>query len=101
MEMTFEEWKEKYKPFTDFPVDWVENPNPNTVWTMKAGDNGYEYLQSGVHYVNRIGYYETEVPYNDGEYVFITISEGYDEDEDEDDDWIEIEEESDSEEKGA
>lgn len=34
---------------------------PNKVWTLVDGDNGHIYVTEGFHFVNRIGYFITEV----------------------------------------
>jgi hypothetical protein len=36
--------------------------NPLTIWTIIEGDNGDSFLQSGFHYVNRLGYIITKNP---------------------------------------
>ena len=37
---------------------------PNHVWTLVEGDGG-TYVVNGYHLVNRIGYFVTQVPYDD------------------------------------
>lgn len=73
--MTFKEWKEKYKPiqnpdsfegdifFETFGNDLqkVISQNPACIWTDLAC-NGYNWIENGVHFVNRLGYYVTEIP---------------------------------------
>ena len=35
---------------------FVRQQDPSTVWTLVDGDDGDQYLLSGFHFVNRIGY---------------------------------------------
>lgn len=93
--MTFDEWEEKYKPiknpFTgDIFFETIEDEfaivaksNPLTVWTDMDCD-GYNYIMSGKHFVNRMGYYITEVPYKEGEMDIIIILSTPDDEEPED-----------------
>lgn len=79
-EMTEDEWIATYKPIinhidknasfdgTMFETygdeeEFVENyPDSNCVWTYADGDDGGTYIFNGWHFVNRIGYFITEVP---------------------------------------
>ena len=85
------EWAEKFKPIknhlvndpdqqmfetygeeVEFVISKVEE---NKVWTWADGDY-CSYVSNGYHYVNRIGYYVCEVPYDeDTEYEIITSTE--------------------------
>lgn len=60
-------------------------PNPNCIWTYGDGDDGGTYIWNGWSYVNRIGYFITEVPFQDGEEIQIPIMEAED-----DEDWEEV-----------
>lgn len=40
--------------------------NPLTVWTLLEGDDGNCHINQGWHYVNRIGYFITMMPAEDG-----------------------------------
>lgn len=86
-EMTYEEWEVKYKPIPNHitgeccsfetygdELAFVCSQDPNTIWTEMDGDNGV-YLVSGYHYVNRIQYYVTEVPWQPDDDICITICE--------------------------
>jgi hypothetical protein len=79
IEMTLEEWKEKYKPIDELgnTVDKPNTDKPNTVWTLYATD-GYEWINSGIGMMNAVGYYECEIPYDDDEDIEISIKEGDD-----------------------
>jgi hypothetical protein len=91
---------EKYKPiknhFSSDPdqfmfetygdeVDYVILQDNKNVWTWVDGD-GSDLLVAGYHYVNRVGYYITELPWeDDDDYVLLSEEvecECYSEDED-------------------
>lgn len=38
----------------------------NRVWTLIDGEDGFLYVSAGMHFVNRIGYVVTEVPWETG-----------------------------------
>lgn len=84
-EMTYEEWELQYKPISNHitseccsfetygeELEFVKSQDPNTIWTEMDGDNGV-YIVSGYHYVNRIQYYITEIPWQED--TSITIAE--------------------------
>lgn len=79
--MTWEEFETTYKPIknsiTKYPSDtqlafetygeeqeFVFAQPDNVVWTEVDGDGGC-YIIAGKHFVNRIQYYVTEVPFHD------------------------------------
>jgi len=71
--MKEQEWLEKYIPIHDELNDtnlWdTKDPilkavKSNHVWTL-CDEGGDEYIIAGFHYVNRLGYYITEVPWED------------------------------------
>lgn len=89
--MTLDDWFDTYRPIANptgdsgFEVDGVSymfetygddlkkveaacQSTPKRVWTLVDGDDGELYVSSGFHYVNRLGYFLTEVDY-DGEPV--------------------------------
>ena len=87
--MTFEEWKAVYKPIKDcymfetygVEVAFVKEQNPLTIWTLEDAGEG-EFIMNGWHFVNRIGYYITEIPFKENAYIFVDIpSENLDENE--------------------
>jgi hypothetical protein len=39
--------------------------NPNKIWTLVDGEDGQTIIINGWAMVNRIGYFITEVPYDD------------------------------------
>ena len=92
---------EKYKPIKNHftndnsytfetygdEVEFVKAQDPNKIWTWVDGDMS-SLLIAGYHFVNRIGYHITEVPWED-EYTTVLLSvetecECYDEDRAED-----------------
>lgn len=54
--------------------DYVSQQDERHVWTELDGDNGV-YIVNGMHYVNRIQYYITNKPWNDGDNITITVCE--------------------------
>ena len=77
--MTYEEWEEKYKPIVNSlgenentqlfetygqEYEFIKKTDPKKIWTLVDGDIG-TYIIDGWHYVNRIGYFVTEVPHDD------------------------------------
>lgn len=82
--MTFEEWVEKYKPLKNeygevalfetygSDIDFLNKQNPDCIWTLEDTGDG-AFIASGVHFVNRIGYYVTEIPVSKTEHIFVNI----------------------------
>jgi len=70
----WDEWEDTYKPTTESAIDNLsEIPDDldyHYIWTMVDGDGRYANLFSGIHIVNRLGYFVTEVPWT--EEVFVT-----------------------------
>jgi hypothetical protein len=79
IELTEEEWFNTYKPiknnlvesssFDDHmfetygeEVEFVKAQDENRIWMLGDGDDGGMYIWSGWGFVNRIGYFVTEVP---------------------------------------
>jgi hypothetical protein len=79
IEMTEDEWFETYKPVRNHivrdasfdgymfetyggEVEFVKSTPEQHVWMYGDGDDGGTYIWSGWGYVNRIGYFVTEVP---------------------------------------
>lgn len=78
-ELDFDLWVETYKPIKNHidsnssfdgtmfetygdEVEFVRNANPLCIWTYGDGDDSGSYIWNGYHFVNRIGYFITEVP---------------------------------------
>jgi len=77
-DMTQPEWREQFKPILNPALDeseqdgaqelfhykgveleYVKAVNPNRVWTLLETD-GEPVIASGIHYVNRLGFFITE-----------------------------------------
>ena len=91
--MTWSEWEEKYKPI---PNPFVKSPDydklmfetygeeyefvktkidSQQVWTYVDGDMS-SLIMAGFGIVNRIGYYVTEIPWEDSmDYVLLSVEE--------------------------
>ena len=73
--ITYDEWEEKYKPQknpntvegsygnTLFDIDSHPPRTSNRVWTLISGENENMWIIPGFHYVNREGYFLTEIPW--------------------------------------
>ena len=79
IEMEFEEFVETYKPISNHldgnasfdglmfetygaEVEFVKSQSPDKIWMYGDGDDGGSYIWSGWGFVNRLGYFITEVP---------------------------------------
>jgi hypothetical protein len=79
IEMTEEEWFDTYKPIKNHievtssfdghmfetygpEVEFVKSQDTDKIWMFGDGDDGGMYIWSGWGFVNRIGYFVTEVP---------------------------------------
>ena len=79
IEMDFDEWCDTYKPIPNnidtnasfdgtmfetygAEVEFVKKADPAHIWTYGDGDDGGSYIWNGWSFVNRIGYFITEVP---------------------------------------
>ena len=79
IELSFDEWCEQYKPIKNHidtnasfngemfetygdEVEFVKSQSPENIWMYGDGDDGGMYIWNGWHFVNRIGYFITEVP---------------------------------------
>jgi hypothetical protein len=84
----FDEWAKKFRPiknhFSKSPnetmfetfgeeVDFVVKADNKYVWTWLQGDMS-DLVCAGYHYVNRLGYYITEVPWEDDmDYALLSV----------------------------
>jgi len=66
------EWEEKYKPTTDVMIDIYQKignalPSPYHLWTVVDNNPNSRYLDilPGHRVFNRLGWYVTEVPWED------------------------------------
>jgi len=91
IEMDFEEFVEKFKPITNHidtnasfdglmfetygdEYEFVKQAHPNHIWMYGDGDDGGSYLWSGWGFVNRIGYFITEVPFPTNTTIQVRVS---------------------------
>lgn len=97
IELTFDEWLETYKPIANHldsnasfqdesgqgimfetygdEVDFVKSMNPNKIWMYGSGDGGGTYIWSGWGFVNRLGYFITEVPFPENTMIQVLVAE--------------------------
>lgn len=75
--MRFETWKKKFKPTNKSPFD-IARPDyfadTRYLWSLMDNGNGY-YLLSGIHVLDTIGYYITELPYNGKGSLWVNITD--------------------------
>lgn len=79
IELDYDEWVDTYKPILNHidtnasfdgmmfetygdEVAFVKTQSPANIWMYGDGDDGGSYVWSGWGFVNRIGYFITEVP---------------------------------------
>jgi hypothetical protein len=94
-EMTMEEWEATYKPIPNnidknasfqnetgqgimfetygAELEFVKKADPKHIWTYGDGDDGGSYIWNGFHFINRLGYFITELPAPDEEECVIQI----------------------------
>ena len=82
IELTEDEWFDTYKPIKNHidptasfdgcmfetygeELEFIEKQKELYIWTYGDGDDGGTYIWNGFHVVNRIGYFLTEVPFDD------------------------------------
>lgn len=97
IEQTFESWLEEFKPITNHldpnasfqdesgkgimfetygdEVEFVKKQDPRCIWTYGDGDDGGGYIWNGWHFVNRLGYFITEVPCPENTMIQIQVDE--------------------------
>ena len=85
--MKYAEWEEKYKPVKNHLIahedimfetygqelEYVQSVDPLRVWTLLDGE-GRSGIYSGQHWVNRLGYYITEVAFDETDDIEIILS---------------------------
>ena len=54
-------------------LEFVKRQDPLTVWTLVDGEDGDLYVISGPHFVNRIGYLVSTIPFAEGMTVQVRI----------------------------
>jgi hypothetical protein len=97
IEMTMDEWETTYKPIYNHidtnasfqdesgngimfetygdEVAFVKSQSPANIWMYGSGDDGGTYIWNGWGFVNRLGYFITEVPCPDGLTIQVQVGE--------------------------
>jgi hypothetical protein len=92
IELDYDVWVETYKPIPNnidknasfdgmmfetygAEVEFVKKANPAHIWMFGDGDGGGLYIWSGWGFVNRIGYFITEVPCPENTTIQIMVGE--------------------------
>lgn len=97
IEMTMEEWEATYKPIYNHidinasfqdktgqgimfetygdEVEFVKSQSPANIWMYGEGDDGGTYIWNGWGFVNRLGYFITEVPCPENLRVQVMVGE--------------------------
>lgn len=90
--MDYQEWFNKYKPHMDehdptllkfyepreqTDIAALTSADPGTIWTLTQGDDNSLLIQPGYHFVNRLNYIITSVPYGkDDDKIDLTVEYG-------------------------
>jgi hypothetical protein len=97
IEMTMDEWEATYKPIYNHidknasfqdesgngimfetygdEVEFVKSQSPANIWMYGSGDDGGTYIWNGWGFVNRLGYFITEVPCPTGLTIQVQVGE--------------------------
>lgn len=92
IEMDFDEWFDTYKPIPNYlddnasfdghmfetygeEVALVKAQDENRIWMYGSGDNGGTFVWNGWGFVNRLGYFITEVPCPPNTDIQVRVSE--------------------------
>ena len=81
IEMTYDAWWDEFEPMPNHlisyeshmfetygeEVEYIYKVDPHFVWTLMDGDDGTAYVVEGRHFVNRIAYFVTRLPWKEGE----------------------------------
>lgn len=99
IEMTMDEWEATYRPIPNHidenasfqndegvgimfetygdEVAFVKSQDPAKIWTYGDGDDGESHIWNGWHFINRIGYFITEVPCPPDTEIQINLNDYY------------------------
>ena len=94
IEMDMDEWFDTYKPIKNHidttasfdgcmfetygdEVEFVKAQEQNRIWMYGDGDDGEGHIWSGWGFVNRIGYFITEVPFPENTDVQVNLNDYY------------------------
>jgi hypothetical protein len=92
IEIDFDEWFDTYKPILNHidnnasfdgtmfetygdELEFVKSQSPDKIWMYADGDDGGLYIWNGWGFVNRIGYFITEVPCPAGLTIQVQVGE--------------------------
>jgi hypothetical protein len=97
IQMDFDTWCEAYKPIVNHldenasfqsdngngimfetygvEVEFVKSQSPANIWMYGSGDDGGTYVWNGWGFVNRLGYFITEVPCPEGVDIQVLVAE--------------------------
>jgi hypothetical protein len=92
VEMDYDEWLETYKPILNHiepnssfdgmmfetygdEVEFVKSQSPDKIWMYGEGDDSGSFIWSGWGFVNRLGYFITEVPFPPDTTIQIKVSD--------------------------
>ena len=74
--ISWKEWEDTYKPINDTMFDFIDevlevSKSPHHIWTVVDNNPNSVYLDvlAGYHLFNRIGFYVTEIPWEDKDMV--------------------------------
>ena len=91
VELDYDSWVDTYKPILNHidtnasfdgtmfetygeEVEFVKAQDENRIWMYGDGDDGGTYLWSGWGFVNRIGYFITDVPFPENTTIQVKVS---------------------------
>jgi len=91
IEMDFDAWCDTYKPINNHidtnasfdgtmfetygaEYEFVKAQEENRIWMYGDGDDGGSYIWSGWGFVNRIGYFITEIPFPENTTIQVKVS---------------------------
>ena len=92
IEMDYDVWLETYRPILNHidtnasfdgmmfetygdEVEFVKSQSPDKIWMYGDGDDGGSYIWSGWGFVNRLGYFITEVPCPENTHMQMRVSD--------------------------